>query len=550
MQTDKMSPPKQRFWLGAKAGLAAGVVATAVMLLLSVTWGGVSLPDVFGGRLTLLMPPSLFNTLHELIGGDAKHYFFYGIIVGQLLVFALSGGLFSLFAGPKLAPVRWTQALLLSGILWLFAGLILLPLSGAGIFGADLETGLIAGLWSLALVGLVFGSIFQVVQNWLLEKASAVTPTRRSDSALADPDEEVGEGLSRRNLLRNGALLAGGLLAGGLLIKFIQNGVGSGVSALPASLKNIARKIVPPPVPAYGEIHAAGISPEITSNELYYVVSKNLLSDPNVDARGWHLTVDGQVDHPFTLNYQELLAQPMQTQYESMMCISNEVGGEYMSNALWEGVPLKDLLQQAGVKPGATKVVFHSADDYSDSIHLVKALEQTTLLAVRMNNQTLPMGHGFPARMLVPGIYGMKHAKWITHIEVVNQDYQGYWQQRGWSDAAPINMTSRIDTPLDGVTLTARKPTYVAGVAFSGNRGISEVDVSFDGGNSWTPATLKKPLSNLTWVLWEVPWTPHAGTYTIVVHAVDMAGNVQDPQIAPPLPDGSTGFHTISVAVK
>jgi hypothetical protein len=200
-----------------------------------------------------------------------------------------------------------------------------------------------------------------------------------------------------------------------------------------------------------------------------------------------------------------------------------------------------------GVKPGSTKVVFYSADDYSDSIHLSKALEPTTLMAVRMNGVTLPQEHGFPLRMLVPGIYGMKHAKWVTHIEIVNYNYQGYWQQRGWDDAAPIRMTSRIDTPLDGSTVSANRVTYIAGVAFSGNLGISEVDVSTDGGESWQRATLKRPLSDLTWVLWELTWKPQAGNYTVLVRAIDMEGNVQDPNNEPPLPKGSSGYHTITV---
>ncbi len=241
---------------------------------------------------------------------------------------------------------------------------------------------------------------------------------------------------------------------------------------------------------------------------------------------------------------------PTQQQYESMECISNDVGGSYMSNALWEGVRLADLLQKAGVKPGATKIVLHAYDDYADSIHLSKALEPTTLVAVRMNGVTLPDGHGFPARVLVPGIYGMKHVKWLTGIEVVNYDFQGYWQQRGWSDPAPVLLTSRIDTPLDGSTAHAHRTTYVAGVAFSGNRGISEVDVSLDGGKNWQIATLKRPLSQLTWVLWEIAWTPQPGNYTIVVRAVDMQGNVQDPRESSTLPDGATGYHSISVSVS
>ncbi len=195
-------------------------------------------------------------------------------------------------------------------------------------------------------------------------------------------------------------------------------------------------------------------------------------------------------------------------------------------------------------------MVFSAVDDYSDSITLEKALEPTTLIAVRMNGTTLPKGHGFPARMLVPGIYGMKHCKWLNHIQVVTQDYQGYWQQRGWSDPAPIRMTTRIDTPLIGSSIPVNQTTSIAGVAFSGNKGISEVDVSLDGGNTWQRASLKRPLSNLTWVLWEYAWQPTArGYYVVAARAIDIEGNVQSPDVDPPAPNGSSGYHTINLSV-
>jgi hypothetical protein len=144
----------------------------------------------------------------------------------------------------------------------------------------------------------------------------------------------------------------------------------------------------------------------------------------------------------------------------------------------------------------------------------------------------------------------MKHVKWLTHIEVVNTNFLGYWQQSGWDDAAPIRMTTRIDTPGTNSVLHANQPAYIAGVAFSGNKGISEVDVSLDAGHTWRRATLKRPLSALTWVLWELPWLPTTGNYTVVARAIDMEGNVQDPTVAPPAPYGSSGYHTIAITVS
>ena len=538
------------FWTGFAAALAAGAVATGVMIFLSVSLGGVSLPEVFGSSLTALIPPSLFNYLHQAIGADAKRYLFYGIIVGQCLVFALSGAIYNQRLNIQNRRLQWNDGLLLALILWFLVGVIFLPLNGAGIFGADLSTGFVAGLISLTVVGLVFGLLFVLFQRWIGAQLSRQDVMKSDDSSL-DRDVDSYEAISRRNLLRNGVIVAGIVLLGVGAWRFITEGVSTSRVSVASLLQHYKSKIVPPPTPNYGEIRPVQfLSPEITLNDQFYIVSKNLTADPTVDGNSWRLTVDGQVDNPFTLTYQELLGQPMKQQYESLMCISNEVGGQYMSNALWEGIPLMDLLQRAGVKAGATKIVFHAYDDYTDSIHLTKALEPTTLLAVRMNSTTLPQEHGFPARMLVPGIYGMKHCKWVTRIEVVNYDFQGYWQQRGWSDPAPVRLTARIDTPLDGSTVTANRTTYIAGVAFSGNKGISEVDVSTDSAQSWQRATLKQPLSGLTWVLWELAWQPpQAGTYIVTARAIDLDGNVQDPTEEPPLPNGSSGYHSITLNV-
>ena len=536
----RLSWSRRPFGSGFIAGLGAGAAASGVMLLLNYTLGGLSLPQEFGSELLALMPPPMFAFLHQFIGENAKYYFFVIVLIGQCLVFALAGALFNRYANRQNAPLRWGQGILLALTLWLFAGLILLPLTGSGVFGANLTAGPEGGVLSLAVVGLVFGALFVFAQRWL------VAPARADADGVAYDEDENGHP-TRRALLKQGAIALGVAVVGFGVWDFISQGIGHAKVPVARLLQGYHNKITPPPVPNYGAIQPAPLlSSEITPNDQYYIVSKNF-TDPTVSEHEWSLKVTGLVEQPYTLTYQDLLALPMHQQYESMECISNDVGGPYMSNAFWEGVRLADLLERAGVKPGATKIVLHAYDDYTDSIHLSKALEPTTLVAVHMNNATLPDGHGYPARVLVPGIYGMKHVKWLTEIEVVNYDFQGYWQQRGWSDAAPVRLNARIDTPLDGSQVHAHRTTYVAGVAFSGNLGISEVDVSLDSGKTWQVATLKRPLSQLTWVLWEIAWAPQPGNYTVVARAIDMQGNVQNPQEEATLPDGASGYHSISV---
>ena len=429
--------------------------------------------------------------------------------------------------------LRWFHGLLLAVMLWLFVGVILLPLTNGGLFGANLNAGIGAGMLSLGAVGIVFGVSFVYIADWLAASLPVVNDSVAGRGALLD--EEQDDTLSRRALLTRGLIIGGIAVAGVGIWRFITSGVSASKVPVAKLLQHYQSKIVPPPTPNYGDIQPASfLSPEITSNDQFYIVSKNLVADPTVDGTTWQLSVDGEVEHPFTLNYQELMALPRQLQNESLMCISNDVGGPYMSNALWEGIPLATLLQRAGVKAGATKIVFHAVDDYSDSIHLSKALEPTTLLAVRMNGVTLPQGHGFPVRMLVPGIYGMKYCKWLNRIEVVNYNFQGYWQQRGWDDAAPVRMTARIDTPLDGSNIQINRVTYVAGVAFSGNKGISEVDVSLNSGQTWQAAILKRPASDLTWVIWEYAWKPTTSANVIITaRAIDLEGNIQYQYRAP-----------------
>jgi DMSO/TMAO reductase YedYZ molybdopterin-dependent catalytic subunit len=319
--------------------------------------------------------------------------------------------------------------------------------------------------------------------------------------------------------------------AGGLLL----------ASALPSpSLAGLLEKL-------FGQPEAKATKP-ITPNDEFYVTSYR--SPPTIRLNEWALSITGLVERPLTLDYAQLLAKPTVSQIVTLECVGNTVAGEFMSTAAWEGASLRSLLEESGAQADAYDVVFRAADGYSDSIRLDRAMAGDVVLAHRMNGVPLPLGHGFPVRIIVPGHYGMKSVQWLTEIEVVAQDYKGYYAQRGWTDDAVIKTMSRIDLPGHGSTVRGLQQK-VEGLAFAGTRGIREVEISTDGGECWMPASLEAPLSPSSWVFWHYDWTvPKPGRYTLFARATDGTGTLQTSIEKDPAPDGATGLHEITVTVE
>jgi len=289
------------------------------------------------------------------------------------------------------------------------------------------------------------------------------------------------------------------------------------------------------------------VASEVTDDRVFYRVDINPIP-PQLDFDKWSLDLGGKVKNTLTLDKNSLLQLPTVDEYATLECVSNTITppSGLISNAKWTGVPLATLLNQAGLQANANYVVFRCADGYTVGIPIERALEPGALLAYKMNDAMLPTEHGFPLRAIVPGIYGMMNAKWITAIEVTDQVYLGYWQERGWSNDARIKTTSIIYYPTPNAQVHG--PTPIAGVAFAGDRGISKVEVSVDGGNSWNEAKLKSPRSPYSWVLWAYQWTPTTtGTANIVVRATDGKGQLQDPAGVQPFPDGASGYSTAQV---
>lgn len=308
------------------------------------------------------------------------------------------------------------------------------------------------------------------------------------------------------------------------------------------SLTNVRRARRPSSDPDFGGIE--GLTTEVTSNADHYVVDEEIL-DPILDPLEWTLTIGGSVDSPIRLTYDELLKMEAEERYQTLMCISNEIGGDLISTAKWTGIPLKAILDRAGVDSAAVEVVFRAAGGYSDSLPLDHAMDETTLIAIGMNGHVLPRAHGFPARLLSLGTYGYKNPKWLTEIEVVEKPYQGFWQQRGWDKEGKVQTMSRIDVPEGG---GVGDSVTIAGIAFAADRGITKVEVSTDGGRSWDQARIKTPLSDVSWRLWALEWEPPSeGDYELVVRAYDGDGAVQISRHADPFPRGATGYDTVFV---
>lgn len=290
-----------------------------------------------------------------------------------------------------------------------------------------------------------------------------------------------------------------------------------------------------------------------TPNDKFYVVNYsdspyNLTRD--LDQEQWRLMIKGEVAHPISLGWRDILNRDSFDQVSTLMCIDTLPGGTSLGNAIWRGISLKALLKEVRVdEEMARDVVFRGADGYDDSIPFARAMQDDVMLAYLMNGEKLPKKHGFPLRLIVPGLYGIKNVKWITEIEVYGGDYQGYWQRKGWTDDGTIKIFSRIDSP--GHYQVVQGPDiHLRGIAFGGPHTISQVELSFDGEKTWHPAEIEPPHSPYSWVIWNYHFHPkEAGKTMVAVRAVDITGTVQTSEITRPQPAGATGLHTIVVSI-
>jgi DMSO/TMAO reductase YedYZ molybdopterin-dependent catalytic subunit len=352
---------------------------------------------------------------------------------------------------------------------------------------------------------------------------------------------------TRRQFLR---LAVGGVAIGAVGGVLGRSALGGAAGPLvdPAELALPSPDSPLAPVPGSADLaeQVPGVSRLFTPNDAFFRID-TAISVPQVDPAGWSLRVHGLVERELVLDYDQLLARPMQEVDATISCVSNEVGGELVGTARWLGVPLRDLIEEAGPSAAAEQVMGRSVDGWTGGFPLELALDgRDALVAVAMNGEALPVRHGFPARLVVPGVYGYVSAtKWLSEIELTSWDVDGYWIPRGWAKEGPVKTSSRVDVPADGDTVTAGE-VVVAGVAWAPTRGIERVEVRVDGG-VWQEAELLDPLSDDTWVQWRLPVTLDDGDHELTVRATDGDGEPQPEGPRPPAPDGAEGWHSIRV---
>ena len=487
--------------IGLLAGLIAGIAMTVVMLLLAMF--GVATPlAIIGDRLSVFIKPGPFLALMGRVGGynHLKQLGVGSTMAGQLLVSMLGGMIFGLLVrrNPARRVTRWT--LLLFVVFPIIAiAVVLWPVLGTSYLGFPIASARMITLIGFALSVLVYERTLVGSFHFL---------TRRKTEATGEA--EFSPPIGRRALILSGL---GVLLTGG------------GVALL--------RKLYDDAAFSYdGTQYKGRIVKPITPNDLFYCVTKNVI-DPSVDEDLWHLEVNGLVQNPRAYRFQDLDAFTKVEQETTLMCISNGLDAGLMSNAVWKGVVLANLIKAAGPLADAKRVRLYGVDNYTDTIPIEKALEPTTLLALEMNGEELPDRHGYPMRAIVPGYFGEKHVKWLTRIELTGPDAKGFYETQGWGPDFIVPTRSRIDVPdhdsrfslgqLAGASLQVR------GIAFGGDRGISRVEVSDDDGETWADAKVDYPGTKLTWALWSYDWQPDGpDDYTLVVRATDGEGEVQE----------------------
>jgi DMSO/TMAO reductase YedYZ molybdopterin-dependent catalytic subunit len=523
-----MTGCRRTLTIGFISGVTGGVFVVLLMLLLRYFMGVPTLAELILDCATPFLPiPVFFGMLHAV--GGYNHLKEIGVVstLMTIITFAGAAGMgYGLTVErawsrnlPSLSSSSHYRAgirflLLVLAITWGLSIGLLWPALGANYSGRSPAKALVLNPLSLLLIFVAGGIVLVAVHRML----------------VGQHKEEESRGLlqNRRKIL-SAVLCSTGIVA---VVVMLRKFFGF------AAYSYDGTETIGPHLPP------------ITPNEDFYDVTKNSV-DPQPDQSLWRLEVVGSVTTPKTYRLEEIKAMPSTSQETTLECISNRVGGGLISNAHWKGVSLQQVIQAAGPKADIVQVVFHGADAYTDDISVELAMRPTTILAYEMNGEPLPMRHGFPLRMIVPGMVGEKSIKWLTQIELRDSTAKQFYEKQGWGPKFEINTTSRFDAPDFHKPLDLGMPINLRGIAFGGARGVRSVEVSTDDGATWNPAEMTYRSSALAWVQWKYQWHPEeAGVYRLVVRAIDGTGALQSGVDKPAGPEPATGYHRVTATIK
>ena len=532
--------------------LLAGLLAVGPAVLVLVTWHVASsrpgLLEAISDGFVAYLPLNVFEAGTGAFGPLAKGLLYSGVTSGVLGA-GMVLGVAALRLTATRRPIDATATIALGS----FFGteLLVLPIFRAGFFGSGLDYDRVALHVPVVLASLAYGLILVGLRETLLSGA-APRPAGAAETSMVDA--AVGPATIRE--ARDGRPEPGGLSRRLFLARTL---VAVGVASLAGSLVEVVNQVVSAarhgPSVARADFAPGGFgpTPALTPVADFYTVNKNVLPTA-VDGATWALEIDGLVERPQKHTLDELRAMPAQVAYRTLECISTNIvrGDHLISNQKWRGVRVSDLLDRAGPTPAARYVLWLADDGFTESLPIDVARDVETWIAYEMGDAPLTVEHGFPARVLIAGRFGMKQPKWLRRMTLSDHDTIGYWEVRGWNEVAAERTMSRVDFPLAGDKVPVGAPVDVYGIAFSGDRGVLRVEVSPDGGANWREAKLEDvalaPLGPLTWVRWRTQISlPKAGPATILVRATDGSGATQEGTETSPLPSGATGWHRIEV---
>jgi DMSO/TMAO reductase YedYZ molybdopterin-dependent catalytic subunit len=548
-----LSNTKASTFFAFRAGAWAGIIALVFEFIVRLGGFAPFAPETSIEAFIGIVPAALERVMITSFGDTSG---LLGLAVASIIaviIYGIFGIIFDKFFFPRVS--RYTRLsvmerfLLYSFVPWLFFGIVVFPITGASWFGIASTVFSPYSNILFPLVLLLSQFIYSLVLAYSYKSAGLVQLS--AGQKLATTQESAVISRDRRTFIERASILIVGaafaLTSIGVIVSEAAASAGTGVARA-----GMSYELAQAPSIFDDSRLAPLVDAEITSNYNFYRVAIDIF-DPSVNPNTWKLVLSGGGNSKsYTID--ELKSLPGVSEYSTFECVSNLVNGNLISNANWGGIRIVDLLSDAGLgTSGVQYVVFTSVDGYTVGIPISKALQTECILAYHMNGVDLPVEHGFPLRAVIPGLYGMMSAKWITRIDLVDSPYSGFWQTRGYAQNALVNTMAFIIIPSDGASVSLSQngdSVLLGGYAFAGDRGISKVELSFDQGMTWQAATLKDAISNLTWRLWAFNWqAPKPGTYQVYARATDGQGSLQTSAQASPYPSGATGYSTISLNV-